>query len=69
MSSLASVQARQSDPDRSAATLRQAVDLAIATNTPLRLRHVYGARAQLDRFRDTPAVQEFDHFLSQVAQV
>jgi transcriptional regulator with XRE-family HTH domain len=69
MSSLASVQARQEDPDRSAATLRQAVELAIATNTPLRLRHIYGARAQLDPFRDTPAVQEFDHFLSQVAQV
>jgi DNA-binding transcriptional regulator YiaG/tetratricopeptide (TPR) repeat protein len=69
MSSLASVQARQEDPDRAAGTLRQAVALAIETNTPLRLRHIYGARAQLDRFRDTPAVQEFDQFLSQVAQV
>lgn len=69
MSSLASVQARQGDPGQAARTLRQAVGLAIETNTPLRLRHVYGARAQLDPFRDTPAVQEFDHFLTQVAQV
>jgi transcriptional regulator with XRE-family HTH domain len=69
MSSLASVQARQEDPARAANTLRQAVGLAIETNTPLRLRHIYGARAQLDRFRDTAAVQEFDNFLSQVAQV
>jgi hypothetical protein len=69
MSSLASVQARQGDPRRAAGTLVQAVELAIDTNTPLRLRHIYGARAQLDRFRSTPAVQEFDHFLSQVTQV
>ena len=68
MSSLASVQARQGDPGQAARTLRQAVGLAIETNTPLRLRHIYGARAQLDQFRDTPAVHEFDHFLSQVAQ-
>ncbi len=69
MSSLASVQARQEDPARAANTLRQAVGLAIETNTPLRLRHIHGARAELDQFRDTPAVQELDHFLSQVTQV
>jgi hypothetical protein len=69
MSSLASVQASQGDPGQAVGTLRQAVGLAIETNTPLRLRHIYGARAQLDPFRDTPTVQEFDHFLSVVAQV
>ncbi len=69
MSSLASVQARQEDPVRAADTLRQAVELTTETNTPLRLRHIYGARAQLDRFQDRPAVQELDHVLSEVTQV
>lgn len=69
MSSLASVQARQGDPDRAADTLRQAVSLAIDSNTPLRIRHVYGARVQLDRFSDAPAVRHLDDFLAQVVQV
>jgi transcriptional regulator with XRE-family HTH domain len=69
MSSLASVQARQNDPARAATTLKDAVTLAIETGAPLRLRHIYGTRSQLDPFRDTPAVQALDHFLSQVASV